>query len=301
LQTGATILQTLREHYLPNYEAVYVLITKDGTWHIGGKSITAAELKDRVDVVFNALHGEYGEDGQIQTLLEELGIPYTGSGPVASAIGMNKKLTKDTAKTLGIKTPNHYTIPDYRFQHGTVEEVYFKEQAQNVFLKFSPPWVIKPTGASSPVGVSIALTREQLLEGIKDASRFPGDIMIEEFIKGKEASVVVTDHFRNQPVYSFLPVEIRMHNKKVQEVSPGNFTAHEKHILEQLAKNVYKGLGLRHYARIDFIVTPKRTYLLQVSTLPEMSSESLVAKSLLPLGSNLPEFLDHVIKLALGK
>lgn len=309
LNTGATILSVLREHFAYKYIPIDILITKDGIWHKQGRPMNTDHLMRDVDVVFNALHGIYGEDGQVQQFLESLGVLYTGSGPLASAIGMNKKMTKDHVKKLGIKTADEYMVTDYRNVSQSVPEVYFKEEAQKVFLQFAPPWVIKPIGSGSSVGVSIVKTQTELVDALRKASETPGDIMVEQYIKGKEATVAVTDNFRGQETYSFLPIEIRVptnrffdyemkYSGKAEEISPGNFSQTEKVLLQDLAKQIYKGLGLRHYARIDFILTPKGAYMLEVNTLPGMTSESLVPKSLPPVGSNLPEFVDHIIQLA---
>jgi D-alanine-D-alanine ligase len=310
LQSGATILELLRTHHADKYEAVDVLITKDGIWHIAGRSVTAEELKNKVDVIWNALHGAYGEDGQIQSMLEELGIPYTGSGPVASAISINKRLTKEHVRTFGIKTAQEYMIDDYRNHPVVPEKAYFKEQAQNVFLKFSPPWVVKPIGSGSSVGVSIARTRGELVDAIRSASEMPGEIMVEEFIKGKEATVAVTEEFRGEPVYSFLPIEIRVpagkffdyeykYNGQAQEISPGNFARDEKEQLQKIAQQVHAELGLKHYSRSDFIVSSRGIYFLEVNTLPGLTKESLYPKALAPLGTTMPDFIDHIIQLAL--
>jgi D-alanine-D-alanine ligase len=312
LQSGATILDVLREHHADKYQPVDILISKDGEWHIAGRTISPERLMRDVDVIWNALHGEYGEDGQIQQLLEQLHIPYTGSGPVASAIGMNKKMTKDKARQLGVRVTDEYMIPDYRKQHGIVPEVYFKEHAQNVFLKFSPPWIIKPVSGGSSIGVSIVKTREELLNAIKKTAELSTDIIVEPYIKGRDATVAVADNFRNEKVYSFLPVEIcppseRFYDYKAKytgesvHYSPGRFSQEEKEELQDFAKRIHEGIGLRHCSRSDFVVTPKGAYFLEVNTLPGMTGESNLPLSLEPVGSHLPEFVDHILQLALGR
>ena len=297
LQTGATVLEVLREHHADKYQPIDILISKEGAWHIGGREITPERLMRDVDVVWNGLHGQYGEDGQIQQLLEQLNIPYTGSGSVASAIGMNKKMTKDKARKLDIRVSDEYMIPDYRNQHGTTTEVYFKEHAQNIFLRFSPPWVIKPVGSGSSIGVSIVKTRGELFDALIKTAEHATDIIVEPYLNGKEASVAVTNDFRGQKLYSFLPVE----SKPLRQVSPGKFSEKEKKELQDFAKSIHENLGLKHYSQSDFIVTPKGAYFLEVNTLPDMGKESSISKALDPVGSNLPEFVDHILQLALGK
>lgn len=311
LATGANVLDVLREKLSHKYLPVDILISKEGDWYIRGKKIDINELRASVDVVFNALHGEYGEDGQIQSVFEAAGIAYVGSGPVASAVAMHKKRTKDHLKESGIKMPLEYIVADYRTQGDVLPEVYLKEAVQKIFLSFSPPWVIKPLQGGSSVGVSIAKTREQLLNALRAASEFPGEIMVEEYIAGKEATVAVTENFRGEPIYSFLPIEIRVPKDRIfdyemkysglaQEISPGNFSQEEKEVLQNAARIIHKDMGLRHYSRSDFIVSKRGIYMLEVNTLPGLTRESLVPKSLEPVGSHMGEFIDHIITLALN-
>ena len=299
LQTGSAVLNVLRERLADTYEPVDILITKDGLWHIKGRPISGEQLLASVDVIFNALHGTYGEDGQVQRFLEDLQIPYTGSGSVAGAVAVNRKMTKDILKEKEILAPGMYVVKDPHFIHGSVEEVYLKEEAQNIFLKFSPPWILKPASTLSPSVTKIAQTRNELLEALRSFTEIPGDILVEQYRKGKHASVVLLEGFRNQPLYTFLPIEIRGANDGLEAVSPGNFTSQEKEEMAQLAKEIYGILKLRHYALIDFIVTQKGIYLKDVTLLPQVHPESLISKSLAPLGVEMKDVIDHLIKSAI--
>ena len=131
----------------------------------------------------------------------------------------------------------------------------------------------------------------------------PGEVLIEEFIKGKEATCGVVEKFREEPIYSLLPVEIiapkdfdffdfeAKYSGKSSEVCPGNFSAKENETIQKMAKEVHKILGLRHYSRTDFIVNPKRgVYVLEANTLPGLTKESLFPKSLKAVGSSLSHF-----------
>ncbi len=282
LQSGATVLQVLRDHFPMTYKPVDVLITKDGTWHIAGRPINSDQLQKDVDVVWNALHGSYGEDGGVQDALDALGVPYTGSGPVASAI-VNTSL-KDRARELDIKTSDEYIVPDYRSQVELLPEVYLKEHAQNIFLKFSPPWNVKHREGE----VVHAKTRGELLEALRSASEKPGDIIVEEHVHGKQASVLVTDNFRGREAYTFLPIGDVL-------------SSHQKSLIEKLAQSVHRHLGLRHFSEIHFNVTPKHVYLSKVSTSPSFGSNSSVHEALSKVGAHLPDFVDHVIQMAFGK
>jgi D-alanine-D-alanine ligase len=301
LKTGASVLKHLPEEY----HAQDIFISKDGSWHKGGIAYAPGEILKHLDVVFNALHGEYGEDGRVQHLLDTFAMPYTGSGYLASALGMNKALTKKVFTEHGIKTPLHKTLSKGGYTHADV---------LHLFKTFPMPAVVKPVRAGSSVGVSIARTVGGLEEALKKAYEYDTEALIEEYISGREATCGVIEGFRGEAMYSLLPVEI-VHNSssglfdyeakysgKSKEICPGNFTREEIKKIQDASVAVHKALCLRHYSRSDFIVHPKRgIYILEVNTLPGLTEESLFPISLSAVGSSLPEFLGHILELAQGK
>jgi D-alanine-D-alanine ligase len=299
LKTGKSVIDNLADRY----EVVDVFIDKEGTWHDQGVPITPEKLFKKVDVVFNALHGSYGEDGTVQKILDCFNIPYTGSKALASAMGMNKVLSKNIYKNFKLKTPIYTTISK---ENNSLAEIL------KLFKTFPMPVVVKPVSGGSSVGTAIARTLSDLDEAVDEALKYSDTALIEEFISGKEATCGVIDNFRNENVYSLIPVEIRKptesaffdYNAKYggqsQEICPGNFTAVEKEMIQKIAIDAHKALGLRHYSRSDFIIHPKRgIYILETNTLPGLTGESLLPKSLQAVGCSLPDFLDHLIKLAL--
>jgi len=299
LKTGKSVIDNLADRY----EVVDVFIDKEGTWYDQGVPITPEKLFKKVDVVFNALHGSYGEDGTVQKILDRFNIPYTGSKTLASAMGMNKVLSKNIYKNFKLKTPIYTTISR---EKNSLPEIL------KLFKTFPMPVIVKPVSGGSSVGTAIARTLSDLEEAVDEALKYSDTALIEEFISGKEATCGVIDNFRNESVYSLIPVEIRKptessffdYNAKYsgqsQEICPGNFTAVEKEMIQKIAIDAHKALGLRHYSRSDFIVHPKRgIYILETNTLPGLTGESLLPKSLQAVGCSLPDFLDHLIRLAL--
>jgi D-alanine-D-alanine ligase len=285
------------------HEVFDIFISREGTWHYLGAPIKPENVFKKVDVIFNALHGAYGEDGTVQKLLDTFKIPYTGSTALASAVGMNKVLSKKIFKNNNLKTPLHAIVS--RDQDLVTE-------ATRIFKTFPMPVVVKPVSGGSSVGTAIAKTLPQLEIAITDALKYSKQALIEEFIAGKEATCGVVDSFRNEAFYSLLPVEIRKPNTsaffdydakysgKSEEICPGNFSETEKKIIQEMAVNAHEALGLRHYSRSDFIIHPKRgIYILETNTLPGLTGESLLPKSLKAIGCSLPDFLDHLIHLAL--
>jgi len=176
------------------------------------------------------------------------------------------------------------------------------------------PAVVKPVSAGSSVGVSLAHSLGELETALEEAFRYSDQAIVEEKISGREATCGVIENFRGLPVYSLLPVEIikpqdrdffdyhAKYSGKSQEICPGNFSAGEKEEIQRLAKEAHRVLGLRHYSRSDFIIHPKRgIYILETNSLPGLTPESLFPISLEAVGSNLPEFLDHIVTEALTR
>ncbi|MCX6713919.1 MAG: D-alanine--D-alanine ligase [Candidatus Vogelbacteria bacterium] len=304
LKTGASVLKNLPTE---KYQAKDILITKDGMWHLEGLPTSMEKVIGNVDVVFNALHGQFGEDGQVQNMLDSAQIPYTGSGQVASSLGMNKELTKNLFRINNIKTPQGVYLDKETIDGLEVESV-----AYDVFRKIPPPWIIKPSNSGSSVGLFLARTYDQLIKCIEACFQVSDTVLVEEFIRGREATCGVVDGLRNQEYYTLSPIEIIPPDKKLfdydakysgesQEICPGRFKREEKDNLQNLAIKVHKLLGLRHYSRSDFILSPRGIYTLEVNTLPGLTEQSLIPKSLNALGVSYSEFLDHVISLALTK
>jgi D-alanine-D-alanine ligase len=301
LKTGKTVIDNLTD----KYEVLDIFISKEGIWHYQGIPIQPANIFKKVDVIFNALHGAYGEDGTVQKILEQFSVPYTGSTALASAIAMNKVLSKKIFKNNNLKTPL-YTVISKENNKPT--------EILKLFKSFPIPAIVKPVSGGSSVGTTVAKTLAELELAVTEALQYSNQALIEEFIVGREATCGVVDNFREESLYSLLPVEIRKpsdaaffdynakYTGKSEEICPGNFTAEEKKMIQEMSKKAHKNLGLRHYSRSDFIIHPKRgIYILETNTLPGLTPESLLPKSLQAVGCTLPDFLDHLIKLALKK
>jgi D-alanine-D-alanine ligase len=313
LLTGGNVLSHLRGQKLSlKYKPIDILIDKDGVWHLNGLPIEPHELIHKVDVVFNALHGDYGEDGKIQQVFDQLAIPYTGSGAFASAVGYNKVSSKEKFLRSGIKTPKHMLFPVYNKDSDGDMVHYAKHCALHVARSMPPSWIVKPVASGSSVGIHVCKTTADLVHVFIEYAEKNIAPLVEELIHGKEATVAVVEGFRGQEYYSLPPIEIRIPKKKVffdydakytgmsEEICPGNFSPDEKIELEHLARLIHKSLGLSHYSRSDFIVHPKRgIYALEVNTLPGLTNESLTPKALYAVGAEMHEFIDHIIEMAL--
>lgn len=299
LQTGLNVLRSLPARF----SGLDIFISPEGQWHMGGRVVSPERVLPHADVIFNALHGEYGEDGRIQRLLSDFGVPYTGSDALGSAIAMNKALAKKLLKNkLELKMPEDVAV-------GADEPV--SESVEKIFRLMSPPYMVKPIALGSSVGIKKADTIPALAAALGEILERQKSALVEEFIFGREATCGVVEGLRGQEIYALPPVEISppsdrpffdyeaKYGGRSREVCPGCFDAGDKEEIQRLSSAVHGALGLRHYSRSDFIVSPKGIYFLEVNTLPGLTDESLFPKSLEAVGVSMPEFVEHVVELAL--
>ena len=193
--SGNAVLTALRESDHPHKD---IVITKKGDWLDEGFVKTPDKALEAVDVVFIALHGSYGEDGQVQRILERKGIPFTGSRALASAIAFNKELTKNTLRPHGLKMPKHRRI--HRDELDRLDE-----EIPHIFKEMGSELFVKPLSNGSSLGARHIPNENILRETLLDLLEIYDQVLVEEFIRGREATVGVMNNFRNQPLY-VLPV-----------------------------------------------------------------------------------------------
>ena len=299
LKTGEAVLKNLP----PQYKPLDILIDKKGLWHFGGVALSPERIIRRVDVIFNALHGYYGEDGKLQQLLDAWGIPYTGSRALSSALAMNKMMAKRIFKDHGIKTPHAVFLK---------RDTDFAERIHELYRRSPQPSVIKPTSGGSSLGIRVARNFNDFEDAIKHAFLFADSILIEEYIGGREGTCGVLEKFRGQEQYALPPVEIIpphgrffdydvKYDGSTREICPASWSLEEKREVIETALKAHKALGLRHYSRIDFIVSSRGIYVLEANTLPGLTEESLLPKACAVVGCTFSQFLDHTIQLALSR
>lgn len=315
LQTGENVLKHLPERY----HAVDILIDRNGVWHYRGAPIRPLDLNRYADVAFNAMHGEYGEDGQVQRVLEQARLPYTGSGTFASALGMNKELAKKAFRRAGLRVPAGKLVDKTGADENKTEARseglanVVDGAAREVFRAVPPPWIVKPADRGSSVGLFLCRNFDDLKRAIAECFKFSDKVLVEEYIRGREATVGVVERFRGKTNYALPPIEIRRpgnqdiwtyadkYNGQTAEICPGAFSSEEKTGLEKLAVLAHQALGLRHYSRSDFILSPRGIYLLETNSLPGLTGESLLPKALAAVGCDYPDFLHHLVQLALAR
>lgn len=300
LRTGGNVLANLsRDRYEPHD----ILITQAGEWHIDGVPVRPAKLSQYVDVVFNALHGEFGEDGKVQNILDLFGVPYTGSTAAPSAIGMNKELAKKHFASAGLKVPLGVVVS----RGDEVEEV-----AARVREVIRAPYIVKPLTGGSSVGLSLVQGESELVSALERALSYSEKALVEEYVHGREITVGVVDSNDGLSAYTMPPIEVLLpegsvfnydqkYRSATHPVGPARILEAEKQILETAALTAHRQLGARHYASYDFIMTNDGPCLLEVNTLPGLTEMSLFPKALATRNLSMPEFLDYVLGLALQK
>ena len=252
------------------------------------------ELCRMADVVFLALHGTCGEDGRVQAALELLGVPYTGSGYLGSAIAMDKDLTKRVVAPLGVVTP--------KWQKAAVTQENREELARTVEL----PCVVKPLDSGSSIGVSIARTREELAHALDQAVRMGGRTVIEEYIAGREIQVGILED-RALPSIEIIPragfydYENKYQPGAAEEICPAPIPPEWEKRLGEAALTVFRALGLSVYSRADFIVTEDGVpWFLEINTLPGMTPTSLVPQEAAAAGIGYGELCERIIEASLA-
>ncbi len=276
LKTGRAILNALQEG---GYNAVGIDVSSD---------IVQRLLKEGIDVAFIALHGRWGEDGTVQGLLELLQIPYTGSGVLASALAMNKIKAKEIFLYHGIPTPEFVTPQD--------------EEPEK--LPFPPPWVVKPASEGSTIGVSIVRDKNGLKEALRHARHYDQQVLIEQFISGKELTVGILKG-EPLPVVGIAPKDgfYDYHAKytigMTEYIVPVRIGEEETKEAQRLSLTAYHVLGCSGCARVDSLISERREiFITEVNTLPGMMETSLVPKAAAYKGISFPQLVQIILEEA---
>jgi D-alanine-D-alanine ligase len=242
------------------------------------------------EVAFIALHGRHGEDGSIQGLLESMGIPYTGSGVLASAVAMDKVISKLLFKDLGL------AVAEYR--------VFPPAQALTLHGKdfpFTFPVVVKPACEGSSVGVSLVKDPTHLAAACAEAARWKGEVIVEKYVKGKEVQVAVLDGqamgvIEVVPANEFYDYAAKYTAGTTQYYYPARISEADTRKLMEAAELAHRGLGCAGVTRTDFILTAEGTaFILEVNTLPGMTASSLVPKIAAGNGLPFPELCERLL------
>jgi len=306
LETGKTVLRSLNAD---KYEAFPIIVAKE-------RDATIGIQKDTTDVVFIAMHGEYGEDGTVQALLKARGVPYTGSGVLASALGMHKPLFSRLLRDCGLTVPDFVTIGRHEFE-AALRQAQGKRPGlvEAAVQKLGLPLVAKPANRGSSVGVSLARDHNGLMEGITGALRYSQEAMVQRYVPGREVTCsVLEDEATPGGILVLPPTEIipkgraffDYHAKYTagasEEITPPRLPAATVRAIQEVALRTHNIIGCSGMSRTDMILGADGTiYVLEINPIPGMTPTSLLPQAALAAGILFPELLDRIISAALNR
>lgn len=279
LNSGRLIIENIDKE---KFEAVPIIIDK--------KEDVFTKCKD-IDFALNVLHGKFGEDGGVQTILEALGIPYSGCGPLASSLAMDKDMTKKILKSSNIRTARWVMATSLEdIDYAALDEIGY-------------PFFVKPNSGGSSVATNLVKTKDAIAFAVEEALKYDHEVMIEEYIKGDEISTPVIDGVV-YPVVAIKPKGEFFDLKAKYEIG-----ASEEYVVqldEPLASEVnqmllatWKELKLAGYARIDMLIRDNVPYLLEINTLPGMGPTGLMPQSFMSKGFTYAELVAKLIEVSL--
>ena len=277
----------------PDLQEVWKSRKKAGKSHLG-KNV--AEICLLADCVFLGLHGKDGEDGKIQSLLELIGVPYTGSGPLASAIAMDKATAKKMVSYSGIRTP---AWRELNYTEADIDEL---------VKTVSVPCAVKTVNGGSSLGVALPETRDELKEALARVLQYGNRVIVEDKIYGREFTVPVLDGKALSPIEIVPPegssfdyvAKYQSGAIGASEICPADLPSEEDRLLRSVAEQVHACLNLKVYSRADFILDSEgRAWFLEVNTLPGMTPNSLVPKSAAVEGLSYAQLCEEIVLLSL--
>jgi D-alanine-D-alanine ligase len=259
-----------------------------------------SDLFDNTDIVFLGLHGKFGEDGRIQSLLEMRGVRYTGSGVTSSAMAMDKDISKIMFNHYEIPTPNWFIVEKDNYSFNHVDE--------KIKAYFEYPIVIKPNDEGSTVGLSIVQPDVEdvyLKKAIDTAFQYSDRIMVEQFIPGRELTVSILGNdalpvIEIKPNEGFYDYEHKYTSGKTEYFCPADIPEPLAIELQEKSLQAHHALCCKAYSRVDFRLNPKNEFFcLEINTLPGMTALSLVPKAAKAVDIDFPELLNKIIELSL--
>lgn len=287
-RTGAAILEALQSR---GYPAVGMELEPRRF---------AEQIRDSgCAIVFNALHGKYGEDGMLQGTLDMLGIPYTGSGVLAAAVTMDKAASKRVFLAEGISTPRSIT-------YGRASRK--RELAAEIEKAFSFPVVVKAASQGSSIGVYIVDTHEELMDALRQAFEYNDEVLVEEFIRGKELTVAVWGNEEEQEAFPIIEITTvsgrydyasKYTKGASSHIIPARISAETAKEVQELAVKTFCACGCRGVARVDMMLSEDNVpYVIEVNSVPGMTETSLVPDAGRAMGIEFPELCMRILEMA---
>lgn len=295
LSTARGVMKNLNPQ---KYSARLIIIDKKGKW-----PLDPLKIKKQFDLCFIAMHGEYGEDGTIQGLLEAYQILYTCSGVLASSLGMDKWQAQKIFTLEGFNVPVTYLI-DLKTP---------RQKINKIIKKLKLPVVIKPRHVGSSVGISIVKNKKSISLALRKAFQYDQEILIQKYIKGREVTCGVLDQGSLESAWPLIPTEIipqkdAFFNYRAKympgaslEITPPKLPATIIKEIQKQALLAHKVIGCSGMSRTDFIFDNRKLWILEINTIPGLTPTSLVPQEAQAMGINYSQMLDIIIGAALNR
>lgn len=250
-------------------------------------------------IVFNALHGKFGEDGLLQGTLDMLDIPYTGSGVLAAAVTMDKVAAKRVFLAEGISTPRSRTYYSFEMK---------RDLAAEIGQEFSLPVVVKAASQGSSIGIYIVEQQAELKQALTDAFKYNDQVLVEEFIKGRELTVAVWGNAESKEAFPIIEITTSSgrydyRSKYTQGASahlvPAPLSEAKTREVQELAVKAFEACGCRGVARVDMMLSEDEVpYVIEVNSVPGMTELSLVPDAGRAMGVEFPELCERILEMA---
>jgi D-alanine-D-alanine ligase len=257
--------------------------------------------RKKIEIAFIALHGGYGENGGVQGLLEVLGIPYTGSGVLASALSMDKEASKKIFLYQKIPVPPFIIVQSSKFK------VQRSETEIKSLINFHMPWVVKPATEGSSIGVSIVRDKRQIRPAVKKALSLSNRAIIEKYIQGKEVHIgiltgKVLGGVEVKPSLEFYNYEAKYTAGMTEYILPPEINSKIYEKAKEIALNAHIALGCGGATRVDLRINVKgNPYVLEVNTIPGMTETSLLPKIAKQAGIDFPDLIEEILRGAINE
>ena len=263
------------------------------------KTFASDIQKSGCAIVFNALHGKFGEDGLLQGTLDMLGIPYTGSGVLAAAVTMDKAASKRVFLAEGISTPRSRTYYSYEMKRGLAEEIE---------AEFSLPMVVKAASQGSSIGVYIVESHMELKNALVEAFKYNDEVLVEEFIKGRELTVAVWGNEEEKEAFPIIEIttltgrydyDSKYTKGASAHIIPAPLSEEKTKEIQDLAIKTFTACGCKGVARVDMMLSEDETpYVIEVNSVPGMTEVSLVPDAARAKGIEFPELCERMLEMA---
>lgn len=318
LESGRNIYFSLNPH---KYEGIPIFLDEEGgLWQIPLQLVvqnTTSDIADRLadeatriayeqvrtvaDFIYIGLHGKYGEDGCLQGLLELLDVPYTGSGVMASAIGMDKHMQRRLLVAAGIEVPKYLPVSERDWENSR------EETLEEVEASLRYPCVVKPTREGCSTGLSVVRERGQMDAAMENAFQWDTTVLVEELLEGMEITCGVmgnrelmafppTETIRRG---EFLTVEEKFLPGEGENITPARLPEEGIRRVQEVMVQAYRALGLKAYARMDGFVVDGEVIVTEANTLPGMTPSTCIFHQAAEVEMSPMEFIDRVIELSL--